>query len=362
MIQVLRFSAMLFRAYLRDFTALFFGLFLPLGFMLIFGALNFGGTVTVATGIVDQARNADSARLIATLQGIEVLEVTTGDLDAERSALQNGDRDIVVVIPSDFRVSPLASGAAPMLTVYEHGGRPANASVGRAVLNEVITQTSFAVSGTRPVIALRSETVSAQDLDYVDFLMPGIIGMNVMQLAVFSVAFGLVVEKQRGVLRRVMATPMPPVRFLAGHVLFRLVLTMVQVMILIGVAVLLFKVTIVGSVLDMLALATLGSILFLTFGFALAGWAQTENQVAPIAQLVTLPQLFLSGVFFPRESAPEFLRPVTDLLPLTFLNDALREVSTQGATLWDVRGDLLGMIVWSVVGFLIALRLFRFQT
>lgn len=363
MIQVLRFAAMLFRAYLRDFTALFFGMFLPLGFMLIFGALNFGGGIEVNAGVVDQARNADSARLVSALEGIDAFELTAGPLGEERAELDRGDRDVVIVIPEGFRIAPLQPGAtAPEITLLEHSSRPQESAVARAVLAQLITQTSFAVTGTSPVIALRSEEVSAQDLEYIDFLMPGIVGMNVMQLAIFSVAFGLVIEKQRGVLRRVMATPMPPIRFLAGHVLMRLVLATVQVMILIGVAVLLFKVTVVGSLFDVLALTTLGSIMFLTFGFALAGWATTDNQVAPVAQLVTLPQLFLSGVFFPRESAPEFLRPVTDVLPLTFLNEALREVSAQGATLVDVRGDILGMIVWSVIGFAVALRLFRFQT
>ncbi len=363
MIQVLRFSVMLMRAYVRDFTGLFFGLFLPLGFMLLFGALNFGGSLTVDTGVVDQARNADSARFIATLEEIDTLAITPGSLEDERLALEGGDRDMVVVIPADFRIAPVAAGgASPTMTILGHSGRAQELEIGRAILNEVINRTSFAATGSAPVVSTRFETVTAQDLDYVDFLLPGIIGMNVMQLAVFSVGFGLVIDKQRGVLRRIMATPIPPLNFLAGHVLMRLVLAVVQVLILIGVAVILFKVTIVGSILTMLVLTTLGSVLFLTFGFALAGWATSDNQVAPVAQLITLPQLFLSGVFFPRDAAPAVIRPVTDLLPLTFLNDALREVSTEGATLVDVSGDVLGLIVWTIVGFVVALRLFRFQT
>lgn len=363
MIQVLRFSAMLIRAYVRDFTGLFFGMFLPLGFMLLFGALNFGGSVTVDLGMVDQAQNADSRQFIATLEGIEIFTVTSGSLDDERAALESGDRDMVVVLPADFRIAPVAvGGSSPTVTLYAHSGRAQEFEIGRAILNDLIDRTSFAVTGSAPVVTTRVETVTAHDLDYIDFLLPGIVGMNVMQLAVFSVGFGLVIDKQRGVLRRIMATPIPPLSFLAGHVLMRLILAVIQVLILISVAVLLFKVTIVGSIWTLLALTTLGSILFLTFGFALAGWATTDNQVAPVAQLITLPQLFLSGVFFPRDAAPALIRPATDLLPLTFLNDALREVSTEGASLADVSGDVLGMVAWTIVGFVIALRLFRFQT
>jgi ABC-2 type transport system permease protein len=354
---------MLIRAFVRDFTGLFFSLFLPLGFMLIFGALNFGAAASFDVGLVDQAQNADSRTFAQTLEKVEAFDLTTGSLELERAALEAGDRDMVVVIPPGFRVAPVASGGqAPTLTILAHGARVQEVSIGKAIIDQIVTQTSFAVTGTAPVVRVETTTVSAQDLGYVDFLMPGIVGMNVMQLAIFSVGFGLVIEKQRGVLRRIMATPMPPVRFLASHVLMRLVLAFLQVLILIGVAVLLFKVTIVGSILTMLVLTSLGSIMFLTFGFALAGWATSDNQVAPIANLITLPQLFLSGVFFSRDAAPAVIRPATDLLPLTFLNDALREVSTEGATLMDVSGDVLGMIAWTIVGFFIALRLFRFQT
>ena len=80
-----------------------------------------------------------------------------------------------------------------------------------------------------------------------------------------------------------------------------------------------------------------------------------------IAQLITLPQFFFSGVFFSKNAAPEAIRPITNLLPLTFLNDALREISVQGATLWDVRTQILGLLVWIVLGFFLAVRLFRFE-
>src|SRR5947207_6225465 len=157
-----------------------------------------------------------------------------------------------------------------------------------------------------------------------------------MQLAVFSVAFALVADKQRGVLRRIMATPVRITNLLTAHVLTRLVIATGQVAVLLLVALLLFTVTIVGGLVPLVAVALLGSVLFLTIGFALAGWAETENQVPAIAQLITLPQFFFSGVFFSKEAAPALIRPITNVLPLSFLNDALREIAVQGATLWDV--------------------------
>src|SRR5206468_705487 len=149
---------------------------------------------------------------------------------------------------------------------------------------------------------------------------------------------------------------------MAVHVFDRLCLAVVQVLILLAVAVFAFKVSIVGSLGLVLAIAILGSVLFLCLGFAVTGFVVTENQAPAIMQLVTLPQMFLSGVFFSRDAVPAFLKPVSDVLPLTFLNEALRQVSTAGASLGDIQGDVIGIAIWSAVLFFIAFRFFKLET
>lgn len=196
---------------------------------------------------------------------------------------------------------------------------------------------------------------------YVDFLVPGILGMNVMQLNIFSVAFALVIQRQRGVIRRIFATPLSPSRFLAAHSLLRLGLSIAQVAILLVLSFVLFEVRVVGSLADLVVVAIVGAVAFLMQGFAIAGWAKTENQVPPVANLITLPQFFLSGVFFPKETAPDLIEPITAYLPLTLFNDALREISAQGATLWDVRAQLLGLAIWGLAGFVLAVRLLKLR-
>jgi ABC-2 type transport system permease protein len=131
------------------------------------------------------------------------------------------------------------------------------------------------------------------------------------------------------------------------------------VLILLAVAVFAFKVTVVGGLGSLLLVAVLGAVVFLCLGFAVTGLLATENQAAVVTQVVTLPQLFLSGVFFSRDAVPAFLKPAADLLPLTFLNDALRDIATTGATLADVSGQLLGLAAWAAVSFFLAYRLFR---
>jgi len=354
---------MLLRAYTRDWVALFFGFFFPLIFMGLFGILNFGSFGHVGTGIVDNANNADSQAFRGALAKVETLKITVGTLDDELTALKKGDRDMVLVIPADFKIGPARPGSAvPTLTMYENQGRGQEVAVGSAILTQVIDQMSFAVTQSAPIVTTRVEEVAGRNLKYVDFLTPGIVGMTIMQLGIAGVMFTFVVDRQRGVIRRIMATPISRRNYMAAHVLERLILAVLQVLILLAVAVFAFKVTIVGSLGTVLLMSVLGSVMFLCLGFAVTGFVTTENQAPAIMQLVTLPQMFLSGVFFSRDAVPAFLKPVSDVLPLTFLNDALRQISTAGATLGDLPGDVIGIVIWSVITFVIAFRFFKLET
>src|SRR5436190_23885590 len=353
---------MLLRAYTRDWVALFFGFFFPLIFMSLFGVLNFGSFGHVGVGVADEAGNADSAQLVSSFSKIETLQIHKGARADELAALDKGDRDIVLVIPSDFRLAPVQQGqTAPTLTMYQSSARAEQSAVGASILQQFVDQLSFAVTRTAPVVTIKHEEVSGRNLKYVDFLTPGIVGMTIMQLGIASVMFTFVVDRQRGVIRRIMATPISRRNYMAAHVLERLLLAVVQVLILLAVAVFAFKVSIVGSLGLVLAIAILGSVLFLCLGFAVTGFVTTANQAPAIMQLVTLPQMFLSGVFFSRDAGPAFLKPVSDVLPLTFLNDALRQVSTAGAGIVDVGGDLIGIVIWSAITFVIAFRFFKLE-
>jgi len=360
--QTLRLFGLLLRGYLRDRTALFFSLVVPLMLMVIFGYLNLGDFGRVSIAVDDQAKNQSSRQLVEILRRIDTLIVTEQTTDAALTHLKRTELDMLVVIQGDFVVAPARPGQpVPQLVVYGDDARPQQVAVGRQIIAQVIDRLSFAVTQTAPVVVVKDETVQGVRLRYVDFLVPGILGVNIMQLAIFSVAFALVADKQRGVLRRIMATPVRVTSLLAAHVMTRLVIAAGQVGVLLLVALILFNVTIIGGLAPLIVVALLGTILFLTIGFALAGWATSENQVPAIAQLITLPQFFFSGVFFSKNAAPELIRPVTNILPLTLLNDALREISVQGATLWDVRTQILGLLIWTLAGFILAVRLFRFE-
>jgi ABC-2 type transport system permease protein len=351
------------KMFIRNRAAVFFSLFLPLIIMLIFGVLNFEGTTELDLGIVDEAGNQASAALADRLEQYDYLVLTTGQRSAELAALEDGDRDFVIVIPSGW--STPQPGAESGLVAYASNADPAQAQVGQGLLQQAVGQALFAPGGGggTPVgfaAPLRFESVESRDLGYIDFLVPGIVGMTIMQLGLFGVAFGFVQLKRTGALRRLFATPTSPAYFLSAQVLSRLMIGIVQVAILFAVGIW-FGLQMFGDYASLLVIVLFGSAIFLAVGFAIAGWAKNEDQAAPVANLVSLPMMFLSGVFFPREAMPEFLRGITQYMPLTYINEALRGVVNDGAALTSLAPQMLGMGVWLVITFVIAVRLFSWE-
>ncbi|MDP6227733.1 MAG: ABC transporter permease, partial [Dehalococcoidia bacterium] len=184
---------------------------------------------------------------------------------------------------------------------------------------------------------------------------------SIMQLGLFSVAFSFVQLKSRGILRRLLATPVHPASFLFAQVFTRLIVSILQTLVLIGVAVVFFNVEIVGNLAAIVLLALLGGAVFVSMGFAVSGWAKSEEVAAPIANVIALPMMFLSGIFFPRSAMPEILQEITDFLPLTYLADAMRNIAIDGEALWSQGWNVLGLTVWLALSFAIAVRLFKWE-
>jgi ABC-2 type transport system permease protein len=348
------------KTFLRDRTAVFFSFFLPLVIMLIFGVLNFGAAAELEVGVVDEAGTASSQGVITAFGQVPILTITEGSREDELAALEEGDRALVVVFPEGWELIPPGSDGFQPLTAFTNEATAQEGQTALLVVNAVVAQALVTAGGGSPEPLVVVEEVAGRDLGYIDFLVPGILGLTIMQLGLFSVAFGFVQLKTTGTLRRLFATPTSPNYFLGAQVSSRLLITIVQVLILLGVGIW-FGVQLVGSIFVVLALSIVGSIVFLAMGFGVAGWAKNENQAAPVANLISLPMMFLSGSFFPREAMPEFLQQVTRFLPLTYLNDALRAVINDGAGLDIIGPDIIGLAVWAVISFVIATRLFKWE-
>jgi ABC-2 type transport system permease protein len=351
------------KMFVRNRVALFFSLFLPLIIMLIFGVLNFEGTTSVSLGIVDEADTDASAALTEGLAEYDYLVITEGEREAELAALEEGERTFVLVIPAGFEP---ALGGETGLVAYASTSDPSQAQVAQGLLQQAVGNSLAGASGA-PVppegafsAPVAFESVESRDLGYIDFLVPGIVGMTVMQLGLFGVAFGFVQLKRTGALRRLFATPTSPAYFLSAQVASRVVLGYLQVAILIGIGIW-FGLQMFGSWVILALIIGLALLIFLAMGFAVAGWAKNEDQAAPVANLISLPMMFLSGVFFPRDAMPELLRGITQFMPLTYVTEALRGVVNDGAAFVDLGPQLLGMGIWAGIAFAAAVFLFKWE-
>ncbi|HEV2150568.1 MAG TPA: ABC transporter permease, partial [Longimicrobiaceae bacterium] len=196
---------------------------------------------------------------------------------------------------------------------------------------------------------------------YIDWVIPGIIGLNLMSTGLWGIGFGVVQMRQKHQLKRLVATPMRKRDYLLAQILARLSFLALEVPPIILFAWLAFEVRVAGSLLAVAAVVLLGTMAFAGLGLLAASRARTIEGVSGLLNLAMLPMFVLSGVFFPSSRYPDAMQPLVQALPLTALNDALRTVYNDGLPLWTAAGDLAILAAWMVGSFLLALRWFRWQ-
>lgn len=196
---------------------------------------------------------------------------------------------------------------------------------------------------------------------YIDWLIPGLIGLNLMSTGMWGIGFGIVTMRQKKQLKRLIATPMKKSDFLAAQILARMAFLVLEVPPIILFAWLVFDVTIAGSFALLLALILLGTLAFAGLGLLAASRARTIEGVSGINNVIMLPMFVLSGVFFSASRFPDAMQPVIELLPLTALNDSLREVYNEGLGLAAVLPEIGVLSAWTVGAFALALYLYRWQ-
>ena len=196
---------------------------------------------------------------------------------------------------------------------------------------------------------------------YIDFLIPGLLGMNLMGSAIWGMGFAIVDARRRKLMKRLVATPMPRHYFLLSFVFSRLLMLVVEVGVVLGFGSLAFGVPLRGSIANLALLCVLASMSFGALGLLLASRARTIEAVSGLMNSVMMPMWIVSGVFFSAQRFPDFVQPIIKALPLTAAIDGLRMNMLQGASLGQVAPQLGVLGVWLVVCFSLALKLFRWR-
>lgn len=216
-------------------------------------------------------------------------------------------------------------------------------------------------AGRRDVFQPREEHVSEQGSRYIDFLVPGLIGMNLMGTSMWSIGFSVVNARLRKLLKRMLATPMRKSHYLAAQALSRLIFLVLEVTIVVAFAWLVFDVAVRGSLVVFTLVCLVGAAAFSGLGLLVASRVKTLEAISGLMNVVMMPMWICSGVFFSYERFPDAILPFVRALPLTALNDALRAVVNEGATLAAVAPQMLNLLIWTVLSSAIALKIFRWH-
>ena len=347
------------KMFLRNRQALFFSLFMPVTILLIFGSIDFERPAKLRIGLVLHTPAPQTERLVEALRSAEILTTYLGTLDAELAELERGKRTAVLDIPDNL-FSPGDEADSGQIAVYLNAARPMEAQMALSVLNQFANRALLAALNAPPLFTIK-QSVQARNLRYIDFLLPGVIAMSVMQMSVFSVAFVFARYKEQGILKRLMATPMRPYQFVAANIITRLSMAVAQAFLFIVLGVAYFHVPIVGAYWLLALCVILGALMFLGLGFTISGLSKNIETVPVLANIVVFPMLLLGNVFFSASNMPAWLRLIADYLPLSFFSNALRGVMSDGAGPLGIKWDLIGMGVWAAVLIALAIVTFRLQ-
>jgi ABC-type multidrug transport system permease subunit len=250
----------------------------------------------------------------------------------------------------DLVVTPRAGG-------FEYRYDPARAE---SVLARSITDDALqAAAGRKNSLSTSSHISSEPGARYIDFLIPGLLGQNLMNGGMWGIGFALVDLRQRKLLKRFVATPMRRSDFLLALASSRLILMLVALVLLLGFGVFAFHMHVAGSWISILIISTIGALCFGGVGLLAASRTQKIETVSGLINLIMMPMWILSGVFFSYERFPALLHPLIKALPLTALNDALRAAILEGTPLAHQSGRLFVLSLWGVISYVLALRWFR---
>lgn len=383
-------TGMALRTFLRDRTALFWGVAFPLLLMGLIGSVfGRGGDLVFTTSVVKQGHDPISDGIVAAFRQIPALKVKEEDEATALAALKKGDRSLVVILPAAGEMAPgttagpgfptmlpppgrgTAAGTADLaglpeplrVRVYYDQAHAQVAQTGVAIVRSVIEETNRRLTHRPDLLTVEAEAVASKSrhLNMFDFLLPGMLAMTIMSSGLMGVTWVISTYRERKVLKRVLATPFHPAAFLAGMVARFSLTNLLQAAIIVLVGVLVFHARVVGSYLNLAALAVLGSITFVAVGFAVSTVSKTPEAASNLGNAIAFPMMFLSGTFWPKEMIPDALQPVIRALPLTPLVDAMRGVATQADSLALHLGGILYMMAWAVAAFALASWRFRWE-
>lgn len=343
----------------RSTSTVVFSLVFPLVFIVIFGFLG-GDGITIDLAVVEgTVQESPIYEALKKNDSINLITNTTADtIDSD---LKSGRID------GSIRIKKAEDGSLPLYAIEltTTNASPETGSILRSIIEGMSDKMNIAFSDIKtPAITLTTEEVKGREFKTIDFILPGQLGFSLLNIGVFGTAFVLINLRETLVLKRFFATPIRKANILLGEGLSRLIFAVIQGSIIVLIGALFLGYTLVHgfpTLINIMVMILLGVIVFMGFGFIISAIAKDENAVPSLANLVTLPQFLLSGTFFTIDAFPSWLQPISKVMPLTYLNEAIRKIAFEGVPLTEVTQQILILTLWGIVLYFLAIKLFKWK-
>lgn len=335
----------------RDRSALLWTLLFPIVLIGLFALLFGGPNAAAAYKIqwVDEAHTAGAAAARSTFEQSGSFTIDDNPLNLARNAMHEGHAKAIVRLPATFDGTPTGARAELIIDPSDRGSSGVIASLAANLIRP-------APGG--PAAAIDIQPLNDQILNPASYFVPTILAMALMQLGILG-AVTLVQQRERQILKRLAAAPVARWSVIGSIAASRLVVAIMQTILMLIAGTVIIGALPVGNVFALAGIVTLSAATFIAMGFALSGLARTEESATSLTSMVTLPLMFLSGVFIPIEQLPDVVRPVAVVLPLTYAGDALRQIMVGGTPYVPIAVAVAVLGAWLVGSLVVATRTFR---
>ncbi|MBA3648811.1 MAG: ABC transporter permease [Chitinophagales bacterium] len=346
------------RSIFRSPSAVVFSFAFPLIFIIVFGFVGNKG-FSLEVGI---ASSSDTSNLLFhNLNNMSAIRLIRKETAQELiSDLKKGRIDGIVTINRNAN-----NNESPLIVNVRTSQSSRNAQLLLNTLQSLIDKATLQATPDKHTVAeIKEEKLPGREYRSIDFILPGMLGFSLLSTGVFGTAFVFLNLRQSLVIKRFFATPIERPYIVLGEALSRILFALITSSVILILGHFAFGFTLIYgwiTFIDMLLLSFIGLFVFMGFGFVVSGLAKNEAAVPPIANIITMPQFLLAGTFFSTDNFPAWLQPVTRILPLTYLNDAMRKVAFEGASIAQIGSDLLVLSIWGIVIYFVAIKVFRWE-
>lgn len=367
------------KRFMRDGTSLFFTFLFPLIFLLVFGAIFNNQTTSFDVAIINHSKSEFAKQFVEQAKAnkdttLKVKDVK--DMQEAREKLKHSELSGIIELPADFgTVTPAQAGApgqgsaagqtqarpsGTLRVLYAKGSEQSGNTL-TAIMGQIIDGINKGMGQPEPPLKVAGQAVGDEQLKTFDYTFTGLLAFSLLSMGIFGLANQMPTEKQKGSYRRLRASPFTAGQLILAMGIHYTIVSLLSAAMMLVVGMSVFHFTMRGDWLLAVPFITLAALLMVGFGLLIGGWAKNENQSAPLGNLVAFPMMFLSGTFFPSFMFPEWLRTLSQFIPMTPVTDGLRLIMTEHASLGEVLPYAGAISLWMLVVYVAAIKLFRWE-